>query len=172
MKKFATILTMVLIFSLCSTTVISAGPRNGRNFVDADGDGICDNYGSNGCGNGYGYGNGYCNGNGNGNGYCNGNGNGNGYCNGNGNGYVDADGDGVCDNIKYTIKYNLNGGKNNKKNPSFYYNTTKTIKLKNPTKKGYTFKGWYEDKQYKKKVTAIKKGSSGKKTLYAKWQKK
>lgn len=154
MKKFATILTMVLIFSLCSTTVISAGPRNGRNFVDADGDGICDNYGSNGCGNGY----------------CNGNGNG--YCNGNGNGYVDADGDGVCDNIKYTIKYNLNGGKNNKKNPSFYYNTTKTIKLKNPTKKGYTFKGWYEDKQYKKKVTAIKKGSSGKKTLYAKWQKK
>ena len=117
MKKFATILTMVLIFSLCSTTVISAGPRNGRNFVDADGDG-------------------------------------------------------VCDNIKYTIKYNLNGGKNNKKNPSFYYNTTKTIKLKNPTKKGYTFKGWYEDKQYKKKVTAIKKGSSGKKTLYAKWQKK
>ena len=154
MKKFATILTMVLIFSVCSTTVISAGPRNGRNFVDADGDGICDNYGSNGCGNGY----------------CNGNGNG--YCNGNGNGYVDADGDGVCDNIKYTIKYNLNGGKNNKKNPSFYYNTTKTIKLKNPTKKGYTFKGWYEDKQYKKKVTAIKKGSSGKKTLYAKWQKK
>ena len=146
MKKFATILTMVLIFSVCSTTVISAGPRNGRNFVDADGDGICDNYGSNGCGNGY--------------------------CNGNGNGYVDADGDGVCDNIKYTIKYNLNGGKNNKKNPSFYYNTTKTIKLKNPTKKGYTFKGWYEDKQYKKKVTAIKKGSSGKKTLYAKWQKK
>lgn len=146
MKKFATILAMVLIFSVCSTTVISAGPRNGRNFVDADGDGICDNYGSN----GNGYGNGYCN----------------------GNGYVDADGDGVCDNIKYTIKYNLNGGKNNKKNPSFYYNTTKTIKLKNPTKKGYTFKGWYEDKQYKKKVTAIKKGSSGKKTLYAKWQKK
>ena len=37
-----------------------------RGYVDADGDGVCDNYGS-------------------------------GYC-GNGAGYVDADGDGVCDN--------------------------------------------------------------------------
>lgn len=73
--------------------------------------------------------------------------------------------------MKYVIKYNLKGGKNNKKNPSYYYSTTKTIKLKNPSRKGYTFKGWYTDKQYKKKVTSIKKGSSGKKTLYAKWKK-
>ena len=66
MKKFATILTIALIFSVCSTAVITAGPMNGRNFVDADGDGI-------------------------------------------------------CDNTKYTIKYKLNGGKNNKKNPWFFY---------------------------------------------------
>lgn len=114
--------------------------------MDADGDGVCDNYShnSNGCGR-----------------HSN--------C---GKGYVDADGDGICDNIKYTIKYNLNGGKNNKKNPSYYYNTTKTIKLKKPAKKGYAFKGWYTDKQYGKKVTAIRKGSSGPKMLYAKWQKK
>lgn len=88
-----------------------------------------------------------------------------------GKGYVDADGDGTCDNMKYTIKYHMNGGKNHKKNPSCYYNTTKTIKLKKPTKKGYTFRGWYADKQCRKKVTTIKRGSSGKKTLYAKWQK-
>lgn len=84
---------------------------------------------------------------------------------------MDADGDGVCDNAKYGIKYNLNGGKNNAKNPACYYQTSKTIKLANPTRKGYTFKGWYADKQCKKKVTFIKKGSTGKKTLYAKWKK-
>lgn len=146
MKKFVTILTTALIFCMCSTTVVSARHMNRRNFVDADGDGVCDNYShnSNGCGR-----------------HSN--------C---GKGYVDADGDGVCDNIKYTIKYNLNGGKNNKKNPSYYYNTTKTIKLKKPAKKGYVFKGWYTDKQYGKKVTAIRKGSSCPKMLYAKWQKK
>lgn len=146
MKKIALFLTAALIFSLCSTTVIAANHENCRNFVDNDGDGNCDNYTSNGNG-----------------------------CrrhSGCGRRYIDADGDGNCDNMKYNIKYNLNGGKNNKKNPSFYYNQAKTIKLKKPTKKGYTFKGWYTDKQYRKKVTAIKKGSSGKKTLYAKWQKK
>lgn len=152
MKKFVTILTMALILSVFSTTVIAAAPGNGKNYVDADGDGVCDNYGSNrnGCGKRSGYGK----------------------RSGCGKGYIDADGDGVCDNIKYAIRYNLNGGKNNKKNPSSYSNTSKTIKLKKPTKKGYTFKGWYADKQCRKKVTAIKKGSSGKKTLYAKWKKK
>ena len=139
MKKFVTILTMVLIFSVCSMTVTAARSMNGRNYVDADNDSICDYYGR-----GYG-------------------------C---GRGYVDADGDGICDNMKYSIKYNLKGGKNNKKNPSYYYSTSKTIKLKNPTKKGYKFKGWYADKKYKNKVTSIKKGSFGKKTLYAKWKKK
>lgn len=146
MKKFTAILTMALILSVFSTSVTAACHRNGRNFVDADGDGVCDNYGSNG--------------------------NGCGKRSGCGKGYVDADGDGICDNAKYAIQYNLNGGKNNKKNPSSYYSTSKTIKLKKPTKKGYTFKGWYADKLYRKKVTAIKKGSSGQKTFYAKWKKK
>ena len=51
MKKFVAVLTMVLIFSVSSTTVCAACPMGGRNYVDADGDGICDNYG-----NGYGWG--------------------------------------------------------------------------------------------------------------------
>ncbi len=71
---------------------------------------------------------------------------------------------------KYTITYNLNGGKNNSKNPSKYYITTSTITLKSPTRAGYTFKGWYSDSKCTKKVTKIKKGSTGNKTLYAKWQ--
>lgn len=70
---------------------------------------------------------------------------------------------------KYTIKYELNGGVNHKSNPKTYKKTSKTIKLKNPTKKGYTFKGWYTSKKYTKKVTQIKKGSKGNKKFYAKW---
>ena len=72
-------------------------------------------------------------------------------------------------NKKNKITYYLNGGKNNAKNPSGYYETTATITLKNPTKTGYTFKGWYSDSKFKKKVTKIKKGSTGARKLYAKW---
>ena len=74
--------------------------------------------------------------------------------------------------VKYKITYKLNGGKNATKNPATYTYKTSTIKLRNPTRKGYVFKGWYLDKKFKKKVTAINKGSSGNKTLYAKWKKK
>ena len=73
---------------------------------------------------------------------------------------------------QYQITYNLNGGKNNKKNPKTYKITSKTIKLSNPSKKGYVFKGWYRDKKCTRKVTSIKKGSTGKITLYAKWKNK
>lgn len=185
MKKFVAILTMALIFSMCGITIDAAGPMNGRNFTDANADGIYDNYGYGyGCGQrpgcGYGRGQGFGCGYGyvdaDADGICDNYGYGCGYGRGQGfrccKGYVDADADDVCDNIKYSIKYNLKGGKNNKKNPSYYYSTSKKITLKKPTRKGYKFKGWYADKQYKKRVTAIKKGSAGKKVLYAKWKKK
>lgn len=65
----------------------------------------------------------------------------------------------------YTIKYVMNKGKNHKSNPKKYGGT---ITLKNPTRSGYTFKGWYADRKFKKKVTKV----SGKNvTLYAKWAK-
>ncbi len=73
---------------------------------------------------------------------------------------------------EYKITYKLKGGKNNSANPSIYYVTSSTITLKKPTKTGYTFKGWYSDSAYKNKITQIKKGSTGNKTLYAKWSKK
>ena len=69
----------------------------------------------------------------------------------------------------YTITYNLNGGKNNSKNPASYTVTTSDIKLQNPSRTGYTFGGWYSDSGLTKKVTTIAKGSTGNKTLYAKW---
>ena len=72
----------------------------------------------------------------------------------------------------YKITYKLNGGKNSYRNPKKYTVTSSTITLKNPSRKGYTFKGWYSDSKFKTRVTKIKKGSTGNKTLYAKWKKK
>ena len=68
--------------------------------------------------------------------------------------------------VPYTVKYNLNGGTNNKSNPTSYYG--KKITLQNPARKGYSFAGWYSDSKYKTKVTSF---SSGNKVLYAKWNK-
>lgn len=69
----------------------------------------------------------------------------------------------------YTIKYVMNKGTNNTANPSSY--STKNVKLKNPTRKGYTFAGWYTDKNYKNKVTTIKASTKKAVTVYAKWTK-
>lgn len=68
----------------------------------------------------------------------------------------------------YEITYELNGGKNNRNNPDSY-TIEDTITLKNPSKTGYTFDGWYTDNAYKKKVTKIEKGTTGNLKLYAKW---
>lgn len=76
--------------------------------------------------------------------------------------------------VKYKISYELKGGKNNKKNPKYItydqYTSGEKIKLKNPTRKGYTFAGWYRDKKCTKKVTSIK-GCKKNIKLYAKWKK-
>ena len=71
--------------------------------------------------------------------------------------------------VPYKITYKLNKGKNNAKNPSTYYN--QKVSLKNPTRKGYVFKGWYADKNFRQRITTIKKGTKKNYTLYAKWQK-
>lgn len=70
----------------------------------------------------------------------------------------------------YTITYNLNGGTNSTKNKEKYTIKSSTFSLYSPTKKGYTFKGWYTSSKYKTKVTKVNKGSYGNKKLYAKWQ--
>jgi uncharacterized repeat protein (TIGR02543 family) len=63
----------------------------------------------------------------------------------------------------------LNGGVNDPANPSTI-STKKNIKLKNATRTGYTFGGWYQDENFKtKKVTTIKKGTKKNIVLYAKW---
>lgn len=49
------------------------------------------------------------------------------------------------------------------------YSVDDEIFLEEPHKMGYTFQGWYSDKKFKKPVYGIPKGSTGKKTFYAKW---
>lgn len=73
--------------------------------------------------------------------------------------------------IPYTITYDLNytGAVDTTGNPTSYNVATSTIKLKNPVRTGYTFKGWYTSKKWTTKVTKIKKGSTKNKKLYAKW---
>ena len=71
---------------------------------------------------------------------------------------------------KYTITYKLNGGTNNKNNPATFTALSAKITFAKPTRKGYTFLGWYSDSKFKNKITLINKGSTGNKTVYAKWK--
>lgn len=69
----------------------------------------------------------------------------------------------------YEIDYRLNGGRLSDEARETYAVDTKTFKLENPTRTGYTFEGWYKEKKFKTKVTQITKGITGNITLYAKW---
>ena len=73
--------------------------------------------------------------------------------------------------IVYSITYELDGGTNADGNPASYTIETETITLKNPTKDGYTFDGWYEAEDFS--GTAVSGWNAGEKTenitLYAKW---
>ncbi|SFB84057.1 InlB B-repeat-containing protein [Butyrivibrio sp. YAB3001] len=71
--------------------------------------------------------------------------------------------------VKYTITYNLNGGSNSADNPESYYVNTKTFSFAAPSRKGYTFAGWYSDSEFTNSISGINKGSTGNKTVYAKW---
>lgn len=71
---------------------------------------------------------------------------------------------------KFTVKYYLNGGKNNKKNKSYYYSGD-GMQLYNPTRSGYVFGGWYKKKNLTGKISKIAAGKTTNFTLYAKWVK-
>lgn len=88
MKRICTgILMTALLITAIGGAAFAAGGR-GRNYVDVNYDGICDNMGTN-CGSNYV--------DANGDGICDNSGTG---C---GHNYVDANGDGICDNLGTSI---------------------------------------------------------------------
>ena len=70
----------------------------------------------------------------------------------------------------YSITYELNGGTNDSSNPSSYTVESSTINLKDATRYGYNFDGWYKDPSFTDEITTIHNGSYGNLVIYAKWQ--
>lgn len=69
----------------------------------------------------------------------------------------------------YNITYGNTENVTSNNNPSSFDVETNTITLQDPTKNGYSFDGWYSDKDLTEKVTTIEKGTYEDVTLYAKW---
>ena len=68
----------------------------------------------------------------------------------------------------YTITFELNGGVLN--NAPTEYDADTKVTLPTPSKEGETFAGWYDNESFSgTAVTQITNGSTGDKTLYAKW---
>lgn len=72
--------------------------------------------------------------------------------------------------LSYAIQYNLDGGINHADNPN-EYSFNSRIDLKQPTKEGYRFDGWFSDANLTVAKTAISETDSGALSLYAKWTK-
>ena len=81
------------------------------------------------------------------------------------NGYMDASGEITILDAVYNVTLNTNGGvlANESDNITNYTHGT-VVTLPTPTKVGYKFEGWYENK-----VTMITADSEGDKVYYAKW---
>ena len=73
--------------------------------------------------------------------------------------------------ITYTISYDLNGGETSTSNKNEYIVETDSFTLTNPTKPGYTFKGWSGTGLTgdTNKTVTISKGSTGNRTYTANW---
>ena len=72
--------------------------------------------------------------------------------------------------VTYHITYDLNGATGSHKNPLDYTVETETFALEDPTlSDGYAFEGWFYDENLSDKANTIVKGTSGDKTVYAKW---
>ncbi len=69
---------------------------------------------------------------------------------------------------EYYITYKLDNGTNHKDNPECY-TAGKEAELKDPTKEGHTFLGWFLDKDYTNQITKITTDLTGQITLYARW---
>jgi len=74
------------------------------------------------------------------------------------------------DAIRYQISYILDGGTNEAGNPDEYTVADATILLKDPTKTGYKFVGWFTDAAYETSISEIPQASTGDVEIHAKWE--
>ncbi len=74
--------------------------------------------------------------------------------------------------VTYNIIYNLDGGSISGTYETSYSILSETIELKNPTRNGYKFLGWYTSSNFgeNSRISKIEKGSSSDIVLYAKWE--
>ncbi len=72
--------------------------------------------------------------------------------------------------LKYSIFYKLNGGSNNKANPSEYLASDPDVTLHNPSLYGNNFEGWFSDSEYSKSISSIDTALCKDITVYAKWK--
>lgn len=73
---------------------------------------------------------------------------------------------------EYTITYCLNGGTQAKGQKTTYKSSDADFALKNPSREGYTFLGWFLSDGTEKAVKSIAKGTTGDLALTARWKEK
>ena len=71
---------------------------------------------------------------------------------------------------KYEIKYNLDGGTNDVRNPSQYTYGVGILRFENATKANHQFVGWFDQQTGGNQVTSISETASGTKELYARFE--
>lgn len=71
---------------------------------------------------------------------------------------------------EYAISYDLDGGTNSSDNPDTLTNDTTTVTLRDPSKEGYAFEGWYADNSFSQPVTILPRGATSDQSLSAKWR--
>ena len=69
----------------------------------------------------------------------------------------------------FAINYVLNGGTNNAENLPGFSLLHLPMALKDPSRTGYDFEGWYLDSEFTEQVTSIAEGTDHDVTVYAKW---
>ncbi|MEE3485950.1 MAG: InlB B-repeat-containing protein [Bacteroidales bacterium] len=76
----------------------------------------------------------------------------------------------VFGGVKVEIRYVLNGGENNEKNPRYFTVGDKPIALSEPHKANDVFEGWFLDSAFTNKVDSIDTRNLDDRILYAKWK--
>ena len=76
----------------------------------------------------------------------------------------------VFNGVKAEIRYVLNGGENDEKNPSYFALGDKTFALNEPHKANDVFEGWFSDSAFKNKIDSIDTRNLDERVLFAKWK--